>query len=146
MFTCNVFEEDDGQGRRDMRRVVMDGTATGVLGALPDFERPKVHVHGVTNTAPSQYIIPRLEIRAVLGAMFNKSGRCQKSDTFTFDLSPMSACQEIHDILLTKGPVTKTRSSVLSQLSSFELLSSPTTLELNCCVGLTALWPRKMLK
>lgn len=43
-------------------------------------------------------------MRAFLGALFKKGGRCQTSDVFSAALPPISVCQEIHDILFYEGP------------------------------------------
>lgn len=42
LFSCKTCESNDARGRRILRVVVLYGTATGVLGRLPVFDRPRI--------------------------------------------------------------------------------------------------------
>lgn len=44
VFSCTTCEKDDGNGGKRLSAIVMDGTATGVPGALANFSRLAVRV------------------------------------------------------------------------------------------------------
>ena len=67
LFSCDECEEDTTDETKILRRVVMDGTSTRVLGILSEFQRPSILVEPVKDAAKSQFIItvPRLLLRTL---------------------------------------------------------------------------------
>lgn len=49
MFTCSTCEKQNEEGKSVLRAVVLDGTATGVLGKLPAFRRPMTKMKAPEN-------------------------------------------------------------------------------------------------
>ena len=70
IFSCTSCERKDENGKIKMRAVVMDGTATGILGELPSFERPKMHISAAKNTSKSQYLVPNCNVRRYMSHFF----------------------------------------------------------------------------
>lgn len=57
VFTCRTCETRGEDGRNRFNALVMNGTATGVLGDLPPFDRPMIHINAAKGTAKAQYLV-----------------------------------------------------------------------------------------
>lgn len=63
VFSCGTCEEKDSNGKVVMKGVVVDRTATGVLGALPEYYRPRIQIVAPRNTTISQYLFSNIHVR-----------------------------------------------------------------------------------
>lgn len=54
-----------------MRVIVMDGTATGILGTLPNFNRPSVLMEPAKNTSSTQFLVHSTGVRIYLDYRLN---------------------------------------------------------------------------
>lgn len=91
-FTYKTCERVDKNGKRRLRAVVMDGMATGILGKLPDFKRPKIHIHDAYNTNSSQIIFDNYNARQFVSKFLKSARRSQSSAAFEVDLPGPSTC------------------------------------------------------
>lgn len=66
VFECSRCEEVMSDGPTSIRGIVMDGTATGILGELPRYERPSMPVEAATDTTKLQFLFPAAKARSFL--------------------------------------------------------------------------------
>lgn len=71
----------------------MDGTATGILVALTQFERPKIHVDRRQNIAKQQYMFSNQYDRKFIYHFFKQGGLRQTAAMFEVNLSTPSVCK-----------------------------------------------------
>ncbi len=62
IFRCTQCQ--DGTGR--LNAIVMDGTATGILGRLPKYDRPSLGLQAARNSSLTQYVVQNAKIRKFL--------------------------------------------------------------------------------
>lgn len=86
VFRCSTCESIDADGNRKMEGLVMDGTATGILGRLPLFKRPSHHILGASNTSPQQHIIRSRDVRKYFAAFFKAAKKSGGNVNFTVPL------------------------------------------------------------
>ena len=70
LFTCNECTNRDLPGKERMDTVVMDGTALGILGKLPPFERNSSIVPAVSRIPRHKYIMRTPKNRAFVDGIF----------------------------------------------------------------------------
>lgn len=75
IFTCNICEKVREDGKHELRVIFMDGTATGVLGTLPDLHRPNVVVNPAERTSKSQYLVSNQYVRQFFNYLFKNAGK-----------------------------------------------------------------------
>ena len=63
LFSCSTCETRDSDGKRVLKGVVMDGTALGILGTLPNFSRHTKVVMPLKGVPNEQYIIRDAKLR-----------------------------------------------------------------------------------
>lgn len=81
----------------------MEGTATGVLGKLPNFRRPKTKVDAAVNTARPQNIISIKHDRSFFNTLFRKARRAQTHSTFEFEFPAPVTGSAVKDILFDES-------------------------------------------
>jgi len=77
LFSCTKCEGGVRDGERRMDAIVMDGTAMGILGAPPEFERVAEKIDPVSGIETKQYIMPTPIYRSFVDSIFNAA---KKSD------------------------------------------------------------------
>jgi len=75
LFSCSKCERNFQSGTRELDAVVMDGTALGILGTLPEFTRETRTVSSVPRVPDKQYIMPTPKLRAFVDAVM-VSAKC----------------------------------------------------------------------
>ena len=70
IFSCSICERTLSTGEKEINGVVMDGTAVGILGALPKFQRVKHEIPSVNGISAYQYLMKTPIFRAFVDQMF----------------------------------------------------------------------------
>lgn len=102
LFTCSKCEKFNSNGERVLIAVVLAGTATGILGKLPVFDRPKTRVYGADNTARPQYVLPHTNIRLFLNAFLSQMGRSSGS-YFNVQLPALTTCKAVTELFFNES-------------------------------------------
>ena len=90
LFSCRLCGRQNEDGSRTLDAIVMDGTATGILGELPKFQR-KSEVVTVPSTLPEcLYIMPSPKLRAFVDVIFKAAFSNGQGALFTVSLSAFS--------------------------------------------------------
>lgn len=76
VFTCSTCESRNDDGTTRVDSVVMDGTATEILGTLPRFIRPTIDVSAAKDTASHRYLIRAYYPRNFLSHLFRLAKKC----------------------------------------------------------------------
>lgn len=111
-----------------MEGVVMDGSAVGILGSLPRFERLVSLVEPVTRSADKQYIMKNAKSRKFVECMMMRGRKCCRRGNFevylTSSLWLNTACLMNRFLCWSQSEMQEAK--VISQFitSSFELQNS----------------------
>lgn len=70
IFNCTQCETEGASGGKTMRSIVMDSTATGILGDPPRFDRPSLYLEPAKNTVSAQFVLKGAAIRKYLDYFF----------------------------------------------------------------------------
>jgi len=73
LFSCPKCERDTESASRDLGAVVMDGTALGILGTLPKFNRETRLVSAVARVPDRQYIMRKPKSRSFVDAILTSA-------------------------------------------------------------------------
>lgn len=103
LFSCKTCERVDERGRRVLRAVMLDGTATGVLGKLSILNRPKTLIPLGASTAKVQFLIPHQLARGFFYQLFSKMGSAQSKRYFTVNVPSPTVCEPVSEILLNEA-------------------------------------------
>lgn len=94
MLSCQTCETND-DGNLRFKALIMDGTATRVLGKLPNFVRPKLHVEKETSTGKAQYIVGHRPARSFVNKFFKEALKSHAKGCFTIDLPCSSTAEHV---------------------------------------------------
>ena len=86
LFHCSKCEVQTQGHTRQLRAVVLDGTATGVLGELPEYRRDSIEFPLATNETKGQFIL-RLTNRSFISALICGCRRNSLRESFDMELS-----------------------------------------------------------
>jgi len=86
LFSCSKCERDPESGTRDLAAVVMDGTALGILGSLPKFNRETRSVSAVSRVPDKQYIMRKPKARSFVDAILTSAKGADGLDAFNVPL------------------------------------------------------------
>jgi len=130
VFNCTKCMELSEDGKPRFSGLVIDGTATGILGNLPDFNRPAVFVPPAKETARLQFILPSPKLRVALTHLFKAASEGAGRDSFDISLPKIKACQEFVSTFLTNNDMSEEITSILTlmrvayDISKFEDMAS----------------------
>lgn len=82
LFSCSVCETNDVSGEKYLGGIVMDGTALGILGALPNFSRHEKRVCPVPKIADRQYLMRSPKLRAFVEAVLKSAKSAGNTTVF----------------------------------------------------------------
>lgn len=82
----------------------MDGTATGVLGDLPDFQRPKLRIDSAQNTAKAQHVLPNKDVRKYVHSFFKAAASHHKDESFQVQMPSPDIAEEVANLFFYRGP------------------------------------------
>jgi len=86
LFSCATCEKETLDGQKRMDGIVMDGTALGILGTLPNFNRAINVVEAVQRVPKRQYIMPTPIYRGFVDSILSSAMRAHGAVAFTVDL------------------------------------------------------------
>ena len=87
LFSCKTWERVSSDGRKRFDGIVMDGTAMGILGNLPNFVRIKSHFPRVPNISNRQYIMRTPRLRHLVDSIMVSAKLSSGLTTFEFPLN-----------------------------------------------------------
>jgi len=73
LFSCKKCEREPRSESRDLAAIVMDGTALGILGTLPTFNRETRIISPVPRIPDKQYIMRKPKLRAFVDAILTSA-------------------------------------------------------------------------
>jgi len=82
-FSCSTCEEVSKDGSKTIDAVVIDGTAVGILAALPRFERPTALVPRVNRSTSHQYMLRTPAVRRVLESIYRTASSEATGSSFS---------------------------------------------------------------
>ena len=88
IFSCKSCTGTNEANLRHWSAVVMDGTATGILGKLPKFQRPTVVMAPIKNASSKQYIMPTAPHRDFLDHLLMVGKKNEGKNEFPLDFPP----------------------------------------------------------
>ena len=94
LFTCPTCEQSLPDGTSRMRAVIMDGTATGILGPLPAYHRPALTIDAAERTAPIQFLFGPHNLRLFLSRLFKADGKARLDGSFEVENPATGICQD----------------------------------------------------
>lgn len=86
VFRCTTGETSDASGKVMMYGLVIDGTATGILGDLPKLQRPQININAAKGTASQQFIFRHQHVRRYFVTMFKLAKKFEYHSQFAMDL------------------------------------------------------------
>lgn len=86
LFSCTKCERDPSSGTRELDAVVMDGTALGILGSLPKFNRQTRTVKAAPRMPDKQYIMRKPKLRGFVDAVLTSAKAGDGLDDFNVAL------------------------------------------------------------
>jgi len=86
LFSCNECELDIGNGKTKMKCIVIDGTATGILGDLPAFQRNSLLVTKYDNHADKQYILEVAKHRRFIKEMLHSTRKSYRHPSIMINI------------------------------------------------------------
>ncbi len=126
LFTCSKCEDADGR----LSAIVMDGTATGILGKLPNFDRPSTVIPSCRGPSVSQFILSRAKVRRFLESFCSSARRPTSDGTFDVLKGKRSNAdwKAAEDLFKGVGVVQEYKALVVSQflLSAFSVIGGNT--------------------
>lgn len=99
LLSCRTCESILTDGRKKVSAVAMDGTATGVLGHLPQFVRPVTYVPAPLDTARTQYLISSARVRDFITSFLNPSNGRYVVQNIEVTLPCAATCESVERIL-----------------------------------------------
>lgn len=88
LFCCSKCERTIPDGTNRMEGIFMNGSAAGILGELPNFQRVKKIVPTVVGVAEHQYLMPTPLFRAFIDSIFRSASKQADDDIFAGSLKP----------------------------------------------------------
>ncbi len=82
LFSCRNCERNSSNGGRTLDGVVMNGTAMGILGKLPKFERRSREMNPVKPVAKRQYFMCNAKFRHFVDAILVASSTSRNRSEF----------------------------------------------------------------
>ena len=86
LFSCTDCEKRDSDGNYYLDGIVMDGTALGILGTLPNFVRHSEVVHSVPRIPDRQYLIRDPKIRSFIDKVLVAARSSNEDGIFSVSL------------------------------------------------------------
>ena len=109
LFTCSDCETTDYDNNRILSGVVMDGTALGILGTLPQFVRPIKECTAVPRVPDRQYLIRKAKLRAFIDTVL---------------VSAKSPSENNHFVVLCRGSIWSKRNYIMNRLFGMAVAES----------------------
>ncbi len=88
LFSRKNCERESSTGERMLDAVVMEGTAMGILGRLPEFERRTCEIEPVKNVTKRQYIMRNAKHRQFVDVILASALKIQNRMMFQAPLKP----------------------------------------------------------
>lgn len=108
LFSCQECEYIDEDGNIRIKGIVMDGTATGILGQLPSFDRPSTVIEPASDTAKQQYIFSVARLRKFFDDLFRSSLSSTCCDYFSVESPDSRSVDSIERLLFPRGDGVQT--------------------------------------
>ena len=133
VFSCSKCEKVRNDGSKEMRAVVMDGTATGILGELPPYDRPSFLVAAATDTTKIQFLFPASKARSFFNEFFRAASSSCHEERFEMKTVDQRTSYQVRRILY---PVSIAEDSAESSalLRIMEIAYNPIALQ-NIIIG-----------
>lgn len=87
---------------------MLDGTATGILGQLPKFSRPRTLIEPATGTARQQFIFNVTRLRKFLDTLFRTAVSTACNATFAVDSPDSRAADSMEMLHFPRGDALQT--------------------------------------
>ena len=88
LFSCKKCARNPESENRDLDAVVMNGTALGILGTVPQFERHTKVLSAVPGISDRQYKMRNPKLRAFLDAVFRSARNAGTRNRFHLSVKP----------------------------------------------------------
>lgn len=95
VFSCQKCREIHNDGSKTMRAIVMDGTATEILGNLPKFERPAMLIDSASDTTKLQYLFPPAKARGFFNLLLRSASSSAYDDYFEMKIAYQRTCDQV---------------------------------------------------
>lgn len=100
LFHCSQCEIIGPDGIKTMRAIVLDGTAIGILGDLPNVERRTLTIHPVKNSGGSQFVIKYASLRNYIDYFLCTAKSGVETSFFEIRTPQAHAIDSLHKMLV----------------------------------------------
>ena len=98
LFSCKNCAQNPESENRDLDAVEMDGTALGILGTIPQFQKHKKVVLAVSRISDRHYIMRNPKLRAFLDSVFRSARNAGTHNRFHVSVKPLF-WRERHELI-----------------------------------------------
>jgi len=127
LFSCPKCSVRDADGVPHLDAVVMDGTATGILGALPKFTRNTVTVSAPRSLPEQQYLLPPPKLRAFISEVLSSAYSRERVSSFRVSLRDFTGLVQVLLVLAFFGENLFDTEEVAGFVSNMPEATSETT-------------------